>query len=127
MIPARDILYLKKSCKNTSNNVRPSGRSGTEAALAVSTIGSATVVVGLDEGGDDCLVCLFVTPPLGAGFKRGPTVFRLARSTLNLTPASSASDRDPFVPFGLLKSDFLVGRFWKIFFTHTLEVQVDQG
>ena len=37
------------------------------------------------------------------GFSRGATVFRLDRSTLDLPLPSSASDRDPLLPFGLLK------------------------
>ena len=37
------------------------------------------------------------------GFRRGATVFRLDRSTLDLPLPSSASDRDPLLPFGLLE------------------------
>ena len=105
----------------TSSNVRPSGRSGTKAASAVSTIGSAGVDEGLDKW-EGFLVCW----TLVAGFKIGPAVFRLARSTLDLLPQSSASDREPFPSFGLLQSEFSK-KSLKNFFIETLEGQVGQG
>ena len=105
--------------------MRPSGRSGTNSASAISTIGSAGVDEGLDEREEGFLVCW----PVPAGFKRGPTVFRLARSTLDLLPESSASDREPFPSFGLLHvyNENIFSLVLKTFFIDTLEVQVDQG
>ena len=90
--------------------MRPSGRSCTAAAFAVSTIGSTSVGEVLVEGGEEFLVCLlgcWAEVVVAPGFKRGPTVFLLARSTLDPfpPPESSASDRDPFASFGLLKSE----------------------
>ena len=41
------------------------------------------------------------------GFRRGATVFRLDRSTLDLPLPSSASDREPLLPFGLLEIELV--------------------
>ena len=97
--PAKDTpCNLKRifHVPSTSSRVRPSGRSGTSAGLTISLVGSGLGVA----------VELLVVP-IGedevVGFRRGATVFRLDRSTLDLPLPSSASDRDPLLPFGLLE------------------------
>ena len=85
----------------TSSRVRPSGMSGTSAGLTISLVGSVPSVVA-----EFLLVpvaCSTVGEDEVVGFRRGATVFRLDRSTLDLPLPSSASDRDPLLPFGLLE------------------------
>ena len=85
----------------TSSRVRPSGRSGTSTGLTISLVGSVPGVVA------EFLLVPVACSALGdnevVGFRRGATVFRLDRSTLDLPLPSSASDRDPLLPFGLLE------------------------
>ena len=53
----------------------------------------------------------FSVVPIGevevVGFSRGATVFRLDLSTLDLPLPSSASDREPLLPFGLLEIELV--------------------
>ena len=75
--------------------------SGTSAGLTISLVGSVPSVVA-----EFLLVpvaCSTVGEDEVVGFRRGATVFRLDRSTLDLPLPSSASDRDPLLPFGLLE------------------------
>ena len=102
--PAKDTpCNLKRifHVPSTSSRVRPSGRSGTSAGLTISLVGSVPGVVA------EFLVVPVACSALGdnevVGFRRGATVFRLDRSTLDLPLPSSASDRDPLLPFGLLE------------------------
>ena len=53
------------------------------------------------------IACCTVGGTEVVGFRRGATVFRLDRSTLDLPLASSASDRDPLLPFGLLEIELV--------------------
>ena len=57
------------------------------------------------------VVAEFFIVPIGedevVGFRRGATVFRLDRSTLDLPLPSSASDREPLLPFGLLEIELV--------------------